>query len=81
MSETDRRAMSPELLHRIDHQDTILREIRDMVIKHIENEQAQIKAIEELVVVWRGSKIIIPALAACLGLIGSLYLWAKEHIR
>lgn len=81
MSETDRRIINPELIHRIDEQDKMLVQIRDMVILHIENEKEQLKAINELVVVWQGSKIIIPALAAILGLFGSLYIWAKDHIK
>jgi len=81
MPEPERRTVNPELIHRIDQQDVLLREIRDMVVRHIENEEAHIKAIEELVIVWRGSKIIIPAMAAIIGLLGSLYLWAKDHIK
>lgn len=81
MTDTDRRAVNPELIHRIDQQDVLLREIRDMVVAHIDNEKIQLKAIEELVVVWRGSKIILPALTVLLGMIASVYLWAKDHIR
>jgi len=77
----EERRTTSELMRRIDGQDELLLQIRDMVVSHVENEKQQIKAIEELVIVWRGSKIIIPALAAILGLLGSLYLWAKDHIK
>jgi hypothetical protein len=81
VTDPDRRAVNPELIHRIDQQDALLREIRDMVVLHIENEKAQVKAIEDLIIIWRGSKIIIPALAALFGILGTLYVWAKDHIK
>jgi hypothetical protein len=75
------RAVNPELIKRIDQQDNILREIRDMVILHIETEKITMKAVEDLVIIWRGSKIIIPALAALFGFVGAMYMWAKDHIK
>jgi len=81
MTEPERRSVNPELIHRIDQQDVLLREIRDMVVVHIETERETHKNVEELVLLWRGSKIIIPALTALFGILGTLYVWAKDHIK
>lgn len=81
MSESERRSVNPELIHRIDQQDVLLREIRDMVVVHIETERETHKNVEELVLLWRGSKVIIPALTAFGGLIVAVYTWAKDHIK
>jgi hypothetical protein len=70
-----------ELLRRIDKQDEILLQIRDMVVAHIETEKVTRQAIDDLVVIWRGSKIIVPILASVCGIVVALYMWAKDHIK
>ena len=84
----DRRQPDAELAHRMDTQDALLREIRDMVVGHIAEEKTQkkvdavaAKALDEIVLLWRASKIIIPALVASAAVILSAWVWAKEHIQ
>jgi len=73
--------MSNDLHRRMDGQDTLLREIRDMIVGHIEAEKIHKQAIEELVVLWRGSKILIPILVGLAGIIVTVVIWAREHIK
>lgn len=65
----------------MDTQDTLLREIRDTVVKHIAEDETQKQAIQELVVLWRGSKILIPILVGLAGIVVTCYMWAKDHIK
>ena len=66
---------------RMDKQDEMLREIRDAMSKHV-IESDQIKpALEELVVLWRGSKMLLPIIATTVGMIWAIYAWAKDHIK
>jgi len=72
------------LHRRMDTQDTLLREIRDVIVAHIATE-AEIKpTLAELVALWKGSKIIgtiIGATAAFLAGVWALFSWAKEHVK
>jgi len=73
---------------RMDMQDSLLREIRDMVVTHIAEAQHQTKvdgpvakALDEIVLLWRASKIIIPAMLAVVTLLWGLSQWWKDHIK
>lgn len=63
-------------------------ELRDLLVSldrklelHIETEKEMSQALKDLVIVWRGSKIIFPFLASvCIG-IWAIYEWAKDHIK
>lgn len=86
--EHERREYDVDLSRRMDTQDKLLREIRDMIVGHIGEhkqrafvEQSTKKALDEIVLLWRASKIIIPALVASAAVILSAWAWAKEHIR
>ena len=39
------------------------------------------KALAEIVLLWRASKIIIPALIAIAGVVITAWTWAKDHIK
>lgn len=77
----DEETITSELHRRMDTQDTLLREIRDTVVKHIAEDETQKQAIQELVVLWRGSKILIPILVGLAGIVVTCYMWAKDHIK
>ena len=62
---------------RMDLQDDLLREIRDKVI----SQETMKPALEELVTLWKGSKIMIPLLASAAGMIWAVVAWAKDHIK
>lgn len=76
--------ISAELRRRMDSQDGLLREIRDMVVGHIEVEKSRTQALEELVLLWRGSKVLLPIIAGITGAIGAVVsagIWLKDHLR
>lgn len=62
---------------RMDLQDDLLREIRDKVI----SQENMKPALEELVALWKGSKIMIPLLASAAAMIWAVVAWAKDHIK
>ena len=62
---------------RMDLQDDLLREIRDKVI----SQENMKPALEELVALWKGSKIMIPMMASAAGLLWAFWTWAKDHIK
>ena len=67
--------------HRMDTQDKLLSEIRDMLIAHVSQESSYHIALEELVVLWRGSKVLIPIITAIVAAGCAVMVWAKEHIK
>lgn len=66
---------------RLDSQDKILGEIRDMVVSHLATEKEIKPAIDELVAMWKGSKLIIPILASAGAMLWTVWVWAKDHIK
>ena len=62
---------------RMDIQDDLLREIRDKVI----SQETMKPALEELVTLWKGSKIMIPMMASAAGLLWAFWTWAQDHFR
>lgn len=69
------------LHRRLDAQDKIMLEIRDTITAHIATE-AQIRpALDELIALWKGSKILIPMIAGLATAIWAVVVWAKEHIK
>ena len=63
-------------------------ELRDLLVSldrkleiHIATEQEMSQALKDLVIIWKGSKIILPFLVSvCIGL-WAVYTWAKDHIK
>ena len=54
--------------------------VHDLLVEHIKNEAAMKPALEELTVLWKGSKLIIPILSAvAIGLAGA-WAWVKAEI-
>ena len=62
---------------RMDLQDDLLREIRDKVI----SQETMKPALDELVTLWKGSKIMIPMMASAAGLLWAFWTWAQDHFR
>ncbi len=43
-------------------------------------EENQIKpALDQLITLWKGSRLLIPILVAAAGAIGTAFMWAREH--
>lgn len=73
---------------RMDSQDRLLLEIRDQGVRnatrleeHIKTEKEVKPAIDELVALWKGSKILIPILASAAAMVWAVFAWAKDHIK
>ena len=77
----EERRFSGDLMRRIDSQDQMLLEIRDMVVLHIETEKETQQSVKELVLLWRGSKLIMPILIGAISILGGLFLWIKDYIK
>ena len=69
------------LHRRMDSQDTILREIDRKITAHVAESDSIRPALEELVSLWKGSKILIPILASMAAAVWAVVAWAKEHIK
>lgn len=74
-----------ENLHRrLDTHEELLREIRDKVVAHIAEEREMKPALDELVSLWKGSKVIsriLATLCAFGAAVWALFVWAKDHIK
>lgn len=69
------------LHRRMDQQDKMLLEIRDKINAHvIESDQIR-PALEELVTLWKGSKLLVPMLVGATALIWGIISWAKVNLR
>ena len=62
-------------------QDELMREVRDTVLANIVVDAAHKAALEEMILLWRGSKIMVPALVVMVGALWGMYAWIKDHIR
>ena len=77
--------MEAEMLHaRLDALEALLRDTHGLISGHIAEERETKAAIDELVLLWRGSKlmvsgfkILIPVAAAAIGAV----LWIKDHVK
>jgi hypothetical protein len=80
MSMTDH-DMIANLHRRMDSQDRILLEIDRKITSHMAESDTIRPALEELVSLWKGSKILIPIMAGSAAMIWAVIVWAKEHLR
>ena len=63
-------------------------ELKDLLISldrklelHIATEQDMSQSLKDLVIVWKGSKIIFPFLVSAALSLWAIYTWAKDHIK
>lgn len=74
-----------EMLHaRLDAIESLSRETHGLMAGHIAEERETKAAIDELILLWRGSKLVVSGLKLLIpifaGLLGAA-LWAKDHIK
>jgi hypothetical protein len=69
------------LHRRMDSQDRLLLEIDRKITSHMAESDTIRPALEELVSLWKGSKILIPILASMAAAVWAVVAWAKEHIK
>jgi hypothetical protein len=70
-----------ELIHRMDRQDEMLTEIRDKINAHLIESDNMRPALEELVSLWKGSKLIIPIMSGLAALIWAVVTWGRDHLK
>lgn len=77
--------MTPDdIERRFDTQDILLREIRDTLLAHLAIDKEMKPPLDELVSLWKGSKVISAILAALFAFgagVWALFSWAKDHIK
>ncbi len=69
------------LHRRMDQQDKMLLEIRDKINTHVVESDQIRPALEELVTLWKGSKLLIPILASMAAAVWAVVAWAKDHLK
>lgn len=73
-----------QLFQRMDKQDVILRDIQEKLLTHLVVDKEMKPALDELVALWRGSKLlsaIILSFATLGGVVWGLIVWAKDHVK
>ena len=69
---------------RMDTQDDLLREVRDLITGHIASEQNLRPALEELATLWKASRTIASIIAGMTVILGGLWAivaWSRDHIK
>ena len=69
------------LHRRMDSQDRLLLEIDRKITSHMAESDAIKPALEELVALWKGSKILIPIMAGAAARGWADTAWAKDHLK
>lgn len=79
-----RPAINDEIMYRLDRQDVVLNEIRHSLGLHLALEAETKPALDELLAIWRGSRVMVPVLLGFASVIAALYgagAWIKDHIK
>lgn len=82
MSTEERRVAESIVSARIDRIEELLLEIRKTLMLHMEQEALMKPTIDELVTLYRGSKLLtlmLASMAALLGALLSISEWMKAH--
>lgn len=73
-----------EMHRRLDTQDVLLREIRDTLVTHLAVDKEMKPALDALVALWNGSRVIstiLATLCAAGAALWALFTWAKDHLK
>lgn len=66
---------------RMDKQDTDLENLRQLMLLRNAQDDDLRPTLHEMVLLWRGSKVIIPAIVVSCGAIWAVITWTKDHVR
>lgn len=84
-NDVDRRQCNREheedMRHRLDRIEDLLTCTKEALTRHIAEEATLKPALEELITLWKGSKILFPILAALSVAAAGAFTWIKEHVR
>ena len=69
------------LHRRMDRQDEMLLEIRDKITAHIAESDNLRPALDDLVSMWKGSRLLVPIMAGLAAMIWGIVSWGKDHIK
>ena len=73
-----------DLIKRLERQDDMLREVRDLITNHIAAEQNLRPALEELATLWKASRTISAIMAGLTVILGGLWAivaWSRDHLK
>lgn len=73
-----------QLFLRMDKQDAVLKDIHEKLLTHLVVDKEMKPALDELVSLWRGSKLlsaIVVSICAIGGAMWGVFVWAKDHIK
>ena len=74
------RAHDENIRDRLNRIEDMLLKTTEMLTRHVAAE-AQIKpALDELIILWRGSKLVFPILASLVVALVGIIAWSKDHI-
>jgi hypothetical protein len=65
----------------MDEQDRLLREIRDSITTHLAVDKEVKPAIDELITLYKGSKVLIPMMVTAAVALWAFWEWARAHIK
>lgn len=83
----ERRSWQSEaaVLHgKLENIETLSRETHDLIIGHVAAEIETKAAIDELVILWRGSKMMVTAFKVIIPIVAAAFgaaMWAKDHFK
>ena len=83
----DRRTWHDEaaaLHERLDKIEKLAEETHTYMVAHIESEKGTKAALDELILLWRGSKMMVSAAKLIIPIVAALVgaaVWAREHFK
>ena len=69
------------LHRRMDSQDKLLLEIDRKITAHMTEADSIKPALDELVVMWRGSKLLLPIFATLAAMVWGVFTWARDNLK
>lgn len=70
-----------DLHHRLDAQEKLIKELCDIVKASIVLDREHKAALKQMIVLWRGSKIMVPLLLLIVPAMMAIGTWVGEHVR
>ncbi len=70
-----------DLHRRLDDQEKLIKELCEIVRESIVIDKEHKDALEQMIVLWRGSKIVIPALMIFVPTFLAVIVWFREHVK
>lgn len=78
------KAEADGLRERLEAIESVARATHDTVIAHVAEERETKAAIDELILLWRGSKMMVSAFKILIPIAAALVgaaVWVKEHVK